>query len=128
MSLKSANVAQGASLILSLAAVGCESSYDADALASTAPDATVENTSEDTSDNKSATKVSQSDTKPENENKSGAPLYALATIASAGDDSVSYVKLVDELEGQTLDFANAREFIGRTRKTSSATTRSLASW
>jgi len=142
MSLKSKNLILGASLTLSLAAFGCESSYDEDKLASTESDAATDSKSQDTSDNKSETQESEtkSDASKEDkadagapdenqsepkadaskdeptakdENKSEAPLYALATIASSGDDSVSYVSLVDKLEGQTLDFADAREFSGQ---------------
>jgi hypothetical protein len=133
MTLKSKNLLLSTSLVLSLAAVGCESSSDDDELPAT------ESKSEDTSANKSDTQESQakskedkadagaagesqSEPKPEaradepkaeDENKSEAPLYALATIASSGDDSVSYVSLVDKLQGQTLDFADAREFSGQ---------------
>ena len=40
-------------------------------------------------------------------------LYAVSTISSAGDESVSYVSLIDKLDGQTLDFAGSREFSGQ---------------
>jgi len=133
---KLANVLLSSGLVLSLAAVGCESSSDDDALASTEADAGREKELDDTTEAKSdnqtqsedeakadAGAASAGDAAPDeskeepsaepDKGKSEAPLYALATIASAGDDSVSYVSLVDKLEGQTLDFAQAREFSGQ---------------
>lgn len=106
-------------LVLTLATAGCESSSDDEGLATTAPDASTAEQSEDTTDNKSDSSTpdnppdQQEEPTKQSDNKSEAPLYALATIASAGDESVSYVSLIDKLEGQTLDFAEAREFSGQ---------------
>lgn len=58
------------SLVLSLAAVGCESSSDDDGLASTESDAATESKLEDASDNKSDTQKAQ--TKSEEDKASAA--------------------------------------------------------
>jgi hypothetical protein len=110
-------------LLLSLAAAGCDSSND---------DAGTDSKSDSVSQDKTNNKVdastpepeaattdearvdaeSPSDSKAEEDKKPEPPLYALSTSTSAGDESVSYVNLVDKLDGQTLEFAQAREFSG----------------
>ena len=49
---------------------------------------------------------------PEDKPKA-APLYGVSTISSAGDETVSYISVLDKLDGQTLDFSGSREFSGQ---------------
>ncbi|HET8935326.1 MAG TPA: hypothetical protein VFN67_17880 [Polyangiales bacterium] len=129
-SLRFAQLILRSSMVCVLAAAGCETEDDepqdkpdasADLSKDEAKDAPKSESKEEPKAEPNDAQKSEANEEPKKEEPAkqpedelkAAPLYGVSTISSAGDETVSYISVLDKLDGQTLDFSGSREFSGQ---------------